>query len=138
MISNETVTIRATVAFPNFERVDSFSEKYSVQFANLSEAAVEKLEELGISIAEKEDDKYGRGQYITSKSKFPIIPVDANGNSFEGQTQQIGYGSIVKATIKPVPYTMGGRSGVTPRVVRVEVEELVQSAVAGGGSDEVL
>lgn len=126
MVNNESVTIRATIAFPNLEREDSMAGKYTVQLANLSDAAVEKLEELGIKVSFKDGDKYERGNFITCKSKFPIIPKDVDGNSFEGMTERVGYGSVVRAALKPVEWKMGGRAGVSPRLQFMVIDRLVE------------
>lgn len=126
MVNNESVTIRATIAFPNLEREDSMASKYTVQLANLSDAAVEKLEELGIKVSFKDGDKYERGNFITCKSKFPIIPKDVDGNSFEGMTERVGYGSVVRAALKPIEWKMGGRSGVSARLQFMVIDKLVE------------
>jgi len=139
MISNETITVRGIIAFPSFETPDKFSEKFQVDIGNLSPAAVEKLEELGVDVKSVDDDTYGRGQYIRCRSKWPIIPVDESGNSFEGATNTIGYGSTARVTIKPYPYTMGGKSGVSPKIANIVIEELVTAGVgAEGEAGEVL
>ena len=126
MVNNESVTIRGTIAFPNLEREDSMAGKYTVQLANLSDAAVEKLEELGIKVSFKDGDKYERGNFITCKSKFPIIPKDVDGNSFEGMTERVGYGSVVRAALKPGEWKMGGRAGVSPRLQFMVIDRLVE------------
>jgi len=134
MLNNESVTIRGTVAFPNLEREDSMAGKYTVQLANLSDAAVEKLEELGVKVSFKDGDKYERGNFITCKSKFPIIPKDVDGNSFEGMTERVGYGSVVRAAVKPIEWKMGGRSGVSPRIQFMVIDKLVEPEVSTGGA----
>lgn len=135
MINNESATVRATIAFPNLEREDSMASKYTVQLANLSDAAVEKLEELGVKVSFKDGDKYERGNFITCKSKFPIIPKDTDGNSFEGMTERVGYGSIVRAAIKPIEWSMGGRSGVSPRIQFLVVDKLVEPETSSSAPD---
>lgn len=69
-MDNNLVKIKATVAFPSMTRLEEMSQKYSVQLANLSSAAVDRLESLGMNVKFKEDD-YGRGQFITCTSKYP-------------------------------------------------------------------
>lgn len=128
MISNERVTVRAVVNFPKFEVTDEMSGKYQVVLANLSPAAVEKLEELGIKVR---NDNGEMGATIKPTSKWPIIPVDVDGNSFMGATNQIGYGSVVRATIKPFAYSVGGNAGVSPKIERIVVEELAVPAAGG-------
>ena len=133
MISNERVTVRAVVNFPKFETTDEMSGKYQVVLGNLSPAAVEKLEELGIKVRQ---DNGEMGATIKPTSKWPIIPVDVDGNSFMGATSQIGYGSVVRATIKPFAYNVGGNSGVSPKIERIVIEELAVPQDGGGNFEE--
>ena len=133
-----TFQVRASISFPNFETKDRMSDKYSVQLANLSEAAVERFEESGIAVNNK-DDAYGRGDFVTCKSKFPIIPVAQDGESFEGRTGSIGYGSEVIAVIKPVQWEYAGKRGTTARIVKLTVTNLVAPEAADvAGDDEIL
>ena len=128
MISNERITVRAVVNFPKFETTDEMSGKYQVVLGNLSPAAVEKLEEVGIKVRADNGDM---GATIKPTSKWPIIPVDVDGNSFMGATSQIGYGSVVRATIKPFAYNVGGNSGVSPKIERIVIEELAVPQAGG-------
>lgn len=133
-----TFQVRASISFPNFETKDRMSDKYSVQLANLSEAAVERFEESGIAVNNK-DDAYGRGDFVTCKSKFPIIPVAQDGESFEGRTGGIGYGSEVIAVIKPVQWEYAGKRGTTARIVKLTITNLVApEAGEVAGDDEIL
>jgi len=133
-----TFSVRATLSFPNLETKDRMSEKFSVQLANLSPAAVERFEESDIRVNNK-DDAYGRGDFVTCKSKFPIIPVSEDGESFEGRTGNIGYGSEVIAVIKPVAWEYAGKRGTTARIVKLTVTKLVAPESADvAGDDEVL
>lgn len=147
-MENNTVTIRAKVSFPSL--VDQITYrgaptgKYGVQLANLSAPAVEKLEELGIEVKTKPDDKYERGQFLECKSQFPInnegkyaMLFEADRKTkFEGSPSQIGYGSVVLATIRPFQ----GKDGVVrPSLVKLAVEELVEPEVtAADDGGEIL
>ncbi len=133
-----TFQVRASISFPNFETKDRMSDKYSVQLANLSEAAVERFEESGIAVNNK-DDAYGRGDFVTCKSKFPILPVSKDGESFEGRTGGIGYGSEVIAVIKPVQWEYAGKRGTTARIVKLTITNLVApEAGEVSDNDEIL
>jgi hypothetical protein len=133
-----TFQVRASISFPNFETKDRMSDKYSVQLANLSEAAVERFEESSIAVNNK-DDAYGRGDFVTCKSKFPIIPVTQDGESFEGRTGGIGYGSEVIAVIKPVQWEYAGKRGTTARIVKLTITNLVApEAGEVSDNDEIL
>jgi len=141
-MENQIVSIRATVSFPSL--IDEITYrgaptgKYGVQLTNLSERAIERLEELGVELKQKPDDKYARGKFIECKSQYPInnegrfkILFESDGKiPFEGDPREIGYGSIVRAKVKAYK----GRDGVIrPSLVSMAVEELVQPEVT---SDE--
>ena len=139
-MDNNQVKIKATVAFPSLTRVDQMSGKYSVQLANLSSAAVEKLEELGMSPKFKED-AYNRGQFIECKSKFPIdnskfkTVLDSEGLPLDPDT--VGPGSKVEVLLKTYDWSMGGKSGVGARIVKLVVTELAQSESVADVADDL-
>lgn len=137
-MENQIVNIRATVSFPSL--VDEITYrgaptgKYGVQLTNLSERAIERLEELGVELKQKPDDKYARGRFIECKSQYPIdnsgkfkILFEDDGKTpFEGNPRDIGYGSVVRAKVKAYK----GRDGVSrPSLVSMSIEELVQPEV---------
>ena len=147
MIANETVTVRATVSFPSLVEEIRFkgapTGKFGLQLANLSGPAVEKLEELGIEIKQKEGDAYERGQFISCSSQYPIQNggrfnqlFEADGKTlFEGDPSSIGYGSVVRAKIKP--YTT--RAGtVLPSLLSLSVEQLSTPETVEDGDEVVL
>ena len=145
-MENNTVTIRAKISFPSLTEETLFkgkpTGKYSVQLANLSQPAVEKLEELGITVKVKPDDKFERGQFIECKSNFPIsndgkypMLYEADGKTkLECSADQVGYGSVVRATIRPY----NSNDGVKPSLVKMSIEELVEPEVAVEEEGEVL
>lgn len=137
-MENQIVTLRATVSFPSL--VDEITYrgaptgKYGVQLTNLSERAIERLEELGIQLKQKADDKYARGKFVECKSQYPIdnsgrfkILFEDDGKTpFEGNPREIGYGSVVRAKVKAYK----ARDGVVrPSLVSLAIEELVQPEV---------
>ena len=137
-MENPMVKVGATIAFPSLVREDAMSGKFSVQFANLSDAAAEKLEELGMSVKFK-DDSYNRGRFIECKSKFPIdntkfqTVVDEAGLPVDPNT--VGPGSKVEALLKTYEWSMGGKSGVGARVVKIVVKELAQAETISSDAD---
>ena len=146
-MDNNMVTVRAVVSFPNLTTVDQLSQKYSIQLGNLSGPAVEKLEELGMTVKNK-DDAYNRGSFIECKSKFPIdnsgkygILYEADGKTpFEDAPTAIGAGSVVRATLKTYAWTApGNKSGVGAHIVKLVVEELAKpESTLGAVEEEVL
>jgi hypothetical protein len=146
-MENQTITVRAVVAFPSLDRPIMFkgapTEKYGLQLANLSDAAVDKLEELGIEVKSKEDDAYTRGKFLDIKSQYPIdnngrfnMLFEADGQTlFEDFPSAIGYGSVVKARIRPYTTRQGD---IKPSLVRLSVEELSRPESADNGDEVVL
>lgn len=139
-MDNKLVKVVATVAFPSLTRPDQMSGKYSVQLTNLSPAAVEKLEELGIQPKFKDDD-YNRGQFIEPKSAYPIdnskYPTVFDDNKGLLDADLIGPGSKVKATIKAYDWEFRGKSGVGARLVKLEVVELAEPSAAVSADDDL-
>ncbi len=139
-MDNNQVKIKATVSFPSFTRPDNMSGKYSVQLGNLSTAAVEKLEELGMSPKFKEDS-YNRGQFIECKSKFPIdnskfkTVIDSQGLPIDPDT--VGPGSKVEVLLKTYDWSMGGKTGVGARIVKLVVTELAQAEAVADVADDM-
>jgi hypothetical protein len=126
-MDNQMITVRGVVSFPSLTSPDQMSGKYSVQIGNLSDKAVERLEEAGATPKFKED-AYNRGRFIECKSKFPIdnskfsTVVDTTGANIDPSS--VGPGSVVVATIKTYDWSMGGRKGVGTRLLKMVVEEL--------------
>lgn len=139
-MENAMIKIAATVAFPSLTRPDQMSGKYSVQLANLSDAAAEKLEELGINVKFK-DDSYGRGRFIETKSNFPIdnskyqTVVDDQGLALDANL--VGPGSKVVCTLKTFDWKMGGKAGVSARLVKMQVNELAQAESLNANDDDL-
>lgn len=137
-MENNQVKIKATISFPSLTRPDQMSGQYSVQLGNLSTPAVEKLEELGVNVKFKEDS-YNRGQFIECKSKFPIdnskfkTVLDSQGLPIDPDT--VGPGSKVEALIKTYDWSMGGKSGVGCRVIKLVVTELAQAEAVAEDDD---
>lgn len=139
-MENNQVKIKATVSFPSLTRPDQMSGKYSIQLGNLSTPAVEKLEELGLTVKFKEDS-YNRGQFIECKSKFPIdnskfkTVLDSQGLPLDPDT--VGPGSKVEALLKTYDWSMGGKSGVGARIIKLVVTELAQAEAVGESDDDL-
>ena len=148
-MENQIVQLRATISFPSLVDQLVFNKaptgKYGVQLTNLSDRAIERLEELGVETKQKPDDKYARGRFIECKSQYPIdnsgkfnILFEDDGKTpFESSPREIGYGTVVRARVKAYK----GRDGVTrPSLVSMAIEELVKPEVSvdEGALEEVL
>ena len=139
-MENNQVKVAATVSFPSFTRPDQMSGQYSVQLGNLSSRAVEALEERGVNVKFK-DDSYNRGHFVECKSKFPIdnskfkTVLDDAGLPIDPDT--IGPGSKVEVLLKTYDWTMGGKSGVGVRLVKLVVKELAEAQALADADDDM-
>lgn len=129
-MDNNIVKIKATVAFPSMTRLEEMSGKYSVQLANLSGPAVERLEELGMTVKFKEDD-YGRGQFITCTSKYPIdnskFPTVVDDQGLVLDPDLVGPGSKVEVVLKTFEWEFKGKRGTSAYVQKMVVNEIAQN-----------
>lgn len=113
------VKIRAEIMWPYLDRVNDYTGKYQVDLANLSDAATRALEELGISVHNKD----GKGNYITCKSTKPIFAYDKSGEQLDGVP--IGNGSKAVAMVSFFDWSYGAKKGRSPALKKLVIEELV-------------
>jgi hypothetical protein len=130
------VKIKADVFWCQHTKVNDMSGKYQLNLCNLSDAAADALESMGISVQVGEDKKADMGRYITCKSQSPIRVHDADGDEI---TEAIGNGSKAKALIGSYEWTYKNKKGVSPSLGKLVITELVEygadSALDGDDSD---
>ena len=127
MAESQSVKIKADVMWAQLDKVNEMSGKYQVNLCNLSDAAVVALEEMGISVPEKE----GQGRYITCKSANPIKAFDNDGVELAGV--KIGNGSKAKAIITSYEWKYKNKKGVSPSLRKLVITDLVE--YGGGKAD---
>lgn len=125
MTETQSVKIKADVMWAQLDKVNEMSGKYQVNLCNISEAAVVALEEMGISVPDKE----GQGRYITCKSANPIKAFDNDGVELTGV--KIGNGSKAKAIITSYEWKYKNKKGVSPSLKKLVITDLVE--YGGGG-----
>jgi hypothetical protein len=128
------VKLKADIMWAQLDKVNEMSGKYQVNLCNLSEAAVVALEEMGITVGEKE----GQGRFITCKSANPIKAFDADGDVI---TDKIGNGSKAKAIVNGYEWKYKNKKGVSPSLKKLVVTDLVVYESNGSGNlddEEVL
>lgn len=119
MADTQTVVkLKADIMWAQLDKPNELSNKYQVNLCNLSEAAVVALEEMGITVGEKE----GQGRFITCKSANPIKAFDADGDVI---TEKIGNGSKAKAIINGYEWKYKNKKGVSPSLKKLVVTDLV-------------
>lgn len=126
--------VDVTLFWPFLYERNNMSQKYQVDIANLSDAQVSKLEDLGLSVRNKGDD---RDNFLTAKSKnFEIRAYDKNGDELKGVT--IGNGS--KATILFDTYqwkSPTGQQGTSLSIKKLVVTDVVEYASDDAETAEV-
>ena len=127
MAETQSVKIKADVMWAQLDKVNEMSGKYQINLTNISDAAVVALEEMGITVAEKE----GQGRYITCKSSIPIKAFDNDGIELTGV--KIGNGSKAKAIITAYEWKYKNKKGVSPSLKKLVITDLVE--YGGGGAD---
>ena len=127
MAEMQSVKIKADVMWAQLDKVNEMSGKFQLNLTNLSEAAVVALEEMGITVPEKE----GQGRYITCKSSIPIKAFDNDGVELTGV--KIGNGSKAKAIITAYEWKYKNKKGVSPSLRKLVITDLVE--YGGGKAD---
>ena len=115
------ITIKGSVQWANLEVRNEMSDKFQVDLCGLSDKAVEAIEEQGMTVHYKEDDKQ-KGSFITCKSNRPIPVSDADGAVVDGRV--VGNGSLFIATINPYDWQFKGKAGVSPSLSKLIITDL--------------
>jgi len=118
------VKVQGTIMWAFLDTPNNLSGDYQVDICNLSRAAVDVLQGMGINVRSKEDQPE-KGQFITAKSNnYPIKTVDTEGNAI---TAKVGNGSKGVALIKAHSYPAGKgyKAGVTACINKLVVTDLV-------------
>lgn len=114
------ITVRGTVYWCERNKLNKYSNKYQVQLGNLSEKAVEALEEMGIAPSNKGDE---RGFFITMKSNNPMRLTDADGVEIP-EDVLIANGSEAIAVVGYYDWSVG--TGRSPSMIKMKVTNLIE------------
>ena len=131
------VKIQAEVQWAFFDKVNDMSGKFQCDLANLSTAAVEALESIGLA-PRKREDKPEKGWFLTVKSNYAIQPYDKEGNEVK---DTVGNGSKAVALIKPYSWTWKNKKGVSASLAKIVITDLVKynaEAAADDLDDDIL
>lgn len=131
MSNNKPITIATTLNWAFLDKVNGLSGKYQVDLSELSPAAVEALEMMGIPVRNKAD----RGDYITAKSTHPIRVYDTDSNEIKGVS--VGNGTKAKVVLSGYEWkNPAGKKGVSATLIKVVITDMVEYE-AKEGSVEV-
>ena len=107
---------------------NSDNTKYECTLGNLSDAAVEALKSLGVSVKNKPE----QGNYIVAKSKYSFDPVDEEGNKLDAK--QFGNGTEAIAIVSSYRHKLSAKFGAAPSIKKLIVTKVVK--YEGGSSSE--
>jgi hypothetical protein len=139
-MSNESpnVMVNCTLFWPNLTHKNELAGKYTVDIGNLSDAAVTALEDMGITINNKGDE---RGQYITckSKNKYRAFKPDGSELLIKGRTPRdetddpesgvvVGNGSTARCLIGYYDWEYLKKKGRSATLKRLIIEDIVEYA----------
>jgi hypothetical protein len=134
LIMNEAkVKVMCDVFWAQTHKINEMSGKYQINLCNLSDAAVKALEEMGVTVAQGEENKASMGRYITCKSNNPIRVWDADGMEIPADVM-IGNGSKGKALVGSYEWKYKNKKGISPSLKRLIVTDLV---AYGNNGDEI-
>lgn len=123
------IKLKANIYWCCHNKVNEMSGDYQLNLCNLSDAAVEALEGMNITVQTGEGKKEDMGKYITCKSKKPIKVFDADGDEIN---ENIGNGSKGKAIVSAYDWTFKNKKGTSASLGKLVINELVEYASAGG------
>jgi len=129
MENTQRVKIKADIMWAYLDKPNDMSGKYQVDLCNLSDPAVQALEDMGLAVRQKED----KGYFITCKSQNPIRAYDRDGDAIEGIS--IGNGSKAVAMVGSYSWNFKNKEGVSPSLKKLVVEELVAYEGAESSDD---
>ena len=125
----KAIKIKADVFWCQHTKVNDMSGKYQLNLCNLSDAAADALESMGISVQIGEDKKADMGKYITCKSEKAIRVFDTDNDEI---TEAIGNGSRGKALVSSYSWTYKNKKGVSPSLKKLVITDLVEYSSASG------
>jgi len=117
-MSTTPIVVNADIFWANLSTVNEMSGKYQVDLCNLSEGAVSALEERGINVVNKDDE---RGFHITAKSKNPIKAYNEAGDELP---VLVGNGSKAKVVLSHYDWTFKGKKGRSPSIFKLIITDL--------------
>lgn len=121
MSDNKPITIATTLNWAFLDKVNGLSGKYQVDLSELSPAAVEAVEMMGIPVGNKAD----KGDYITAKSTHPIRVYDTNSQEIKGIT--VGNGTKAKVVLSGYGWVgPTGKKGVSATLHKIVITDMVE------------
>ena len=113
----DAIKIKADIMWAYLAKPNEMSGKYQVDLCNLSDKAVEALEDMGLEVKNKD----GKGKFITCKSTRPITIYDDGGSVLDGSV--LGNGSKAVALIGTWEWSYQKKKGVSPSLRKLVITD---------------
>lgn len=126
-----------TLYWACLQEPNTLSGKYQVDLCQLNEEQIGVLEDIGVNVRNKSDD---RGYFVTAKStKFPITAYMKDGGVFEGMVAN-GSKANVKAEAYEWSHTPTKRSGwaVGIKIGGLTLTDLIEYSPESAMTEEAL
>lgn len=127
--TSDKVQMRCTLMWAFLTKKREGNEKYSVNLCNLSEAAVDKLEEMGIEV-KRNADKPEQGYFITCYSVNPFRPRDTSGVLIDPEIL-VGNGSKATVVVEPYHWQYQKKKGTSAHISTMIITDLVEYSPVG-------
>lgn len=116
----QPITLKGTLYWVERNKLNKFSNKYQIVLGNLSDKAVEALDNMGIAAANKGDEK---DFFITMKSNNPMKVTDEHGVEFD-EDVIIANGSEAVCVVGYYDWSVG--TGRSPSMLKCKVTKLIE------------
>ena len=116
----QPITLKGTLYWVERNKLNRYSDKYQIVLGNLSDKAVEALDNMGIVAANKGDEK---DYFITMKSKNPMKVTDEQGVEYD-QDIMIANGSEAVCVVGYYDWSVG--TGRSPSMIKCKVTKLIE------------
>tara|TARA_E500000318_G_scaffold94665_1_gene94093 strand:+ start:115 stop:558 length:444 start_codon:yes stop_codon:yes gene_type:complete len=136
MSNQANVNIKCELYWPNLTRKNELANKYTVDLALLSDEAVTALEDMGLKVNNKGDE---RGHYITCKSnnKYRAFKPDGSEVMIKGRTPVddeddpemgvvVANGSVAKCVVSYYDWEYMKKKGRSATLRRMVISDLVE------------
>jgi hypothetical protein len=127
-METKPVVVACELHWPFLNKPNEMSGKYQVDIGKLSSKAVDALSAMSIQVRNKGDD---RGNYVTVKSKNPIMPAFSGMDAVDSSL--IGNCSKANAAIQPYDWDFKGKKGISPSLAKLLITEVAVYDKAGDG-----
>ncbi len=136
--AKESVKFSCTIMWANLhtrnEKGKFPSNKYDFMCTNLSPAAVDALESVGLKVGINAK-KPEQGHYIKCKSERPFVVRGEDGEVMEDATI-VGNGTKAVVIVEPYQYNFKGTLGLSPSAKRIQITDLKEYVVEGEDTDD--